>query len=1025
MKKKQIQMKNSSIKRIGSFLLACLLSVTFLCAQDPVKVTGKVIDDIGEPMIGVSVFEKGTSNGVITDLDGNYTLSVQVGATIVYSYIGYLTQELKASGNQINVTLKEDNQALDEVVVVGYGVQKKSNLTGAISSVKAVDIDNRTVSDINQTLQGKTAGVQLLSTSYSPGAESSIRIRGFSSNTTSDPLYVVDGVRVNSISNIDPNDIESIEVLKDAASAAIYGAEAGNGVVLVTTKKGKIGEGKISYNFQYAIQSLIRKPKVMDAHQYLDYMVQANAFDSSLADSWDGTVTDWCDVLFESSPMQKHSLSFQNATEKSSIYASLNYMETDGIVVGNKDKYKRLVGNLNMDYDIKEWLSISTSNVITYMNRSYVAENDQYQSVLRAALSLDPCTPVIYEANNLPDHMQSLVDGGYKLIQDGNGDYYSISKFLGGADDINPYILMDSGAKKNWGTFFQGNTALDLKPIKGLVVTSRLGYRFGSINDRSYQGAYYATPTRQEPLPSVSSTVRSIKYFQWENFVNYMFDINQHNFVAMLGTSYSSMQNNFVTTGGKGLTVDDELYAYPDYLSSNASELLHAGDDTETRKYSYFGRISYDYDSRYMLQFTMRADAADLSILPKAKRWGYFPAVSLGWNISGEKWFPKNTPISNLKLRASWGQNGSIAGLGNFAYGNAIVADGGYSFTPGTPDYITASRPSTTGNLNLKWETSEQTNIGFDARFFNSRLSLGVDYYVKKTIDLIVNNSIPTLTIGNSVSPVNAGDVENKGWEFDLAWKDQIGQIKYGVSANLATLKNKVTYLEPSIDRLAPSTHYNKKNLTAFEKGYPIWYFRGYKVDHIDPATGNPMYLAADGSLTGNPSGNDMTMIGSAIPDFTYGLTLNLSYKNFDLVVFGQGSQGNDLFMALTKTDRKQTNRLACYYTDAWTPQNSNAKYARIDYGEEYYWHSNAAIFDGSYFKIKQIQLGYQLPKSWLRKIACSNVRLYMSLDDFFLFTKYPGMDPEASSGPTDMLGVDMGAYPSAKKIVFGLNVTF
>lgn len=987
-------------------------------------VKGTVIDGNGESIIGASVLVKGTTTGTVTDFDGHFTLnSVDDKATLVISYVGYITQEVRAAA-EITVTLKEDSQTLDELVVVGYGVQKKSNLTGAISQVKSTDLENRTATDLNQSLQGKTAGVQLLSTSSAPGAESNIRIRGFSSNSTSNPLYVVDGVRVSSITNIDPNDIESIEVLKDAASAAIYGAEAGNGVILVTTKKGKTNEGKISYGFQYAIQSLGKHAEVMNAREYLDYMTTSGIMNQAKADLWDGvTDTNWCDEMFESAPMQKHNLSFQNSNDKSSIYASLSYQDTKGIVKTNKDYFKRLSGTVNVDYKIKKWLSMTSSNVINYFDVSTLAENDQYKSVLRAALSLDPLTPNIYQANNLPEWMQTLVDGGYKLVKDNNGDYYSISTFMNGADDINPNILINTNENKVWGTSVQGNTAFNFNLMKGLTFTSRIGYRLASITSRTLQSAYYATATRNQDLPEISMSVRSSKYYQWENFANYLFNIGNHNFTLMAGTSYSSDRVAYTQSGGKGQQADLPSFAYPDYLSSGTS-LVTKGDDVTTTKLSYFGRLSYSYDNRYMLQFTMRADAADLSILPRAQRWGYFPAVSAGWTVSNEKWFPKNTPVSSLKLRASWGQNGSIAGLSNFAYANGIISSGVYSFTAGEKNYTSVSYPSYTGNDNLKWETSEQTDLGIDLRLFDSRLSFSMDYFIKKTKDLIVSGAKPSLTVGNTVSPVNAGNVENKGFEFDLSWKDQIGDFSYGITANLATLKNKVTYLEPSITRL-DGISYNNKVLTAFEIGYPVWYFRGYQVDHIDPATGNPLYVKADGTLSETVNTSDMTMIGSAIPDFTYGLTLNLAYKNFDLVVFGQGSQGNDVFSALVKTDRPATNRLSCYNNEAWTTPNQHARFARVDYQDASYWQSSACVFDGSYFKIKQIQLGYNLPKNLLKHTPVSKMRAYVSLDDFFLFTSYPGMDPEASSGPTTALGVDMGSYPSAKKVVFGLNLTF
>ena len=1016
-------------KRIGMLLLAAVVSlVTSAQVWAQQTITGTIVDQTGEPVMGATVLVKGTTNGSTTDLDGRYSIpNVSSNQVLAVSFIGYASQEIPV-GNRtvIDITLLEDSELLEDVVVVGYGVQRKSNLTGAISSVKSGDIENRTVVDVNQSLQGKTAGVQMISSSAAPGTESSIRVRGFSSNSTSNPLYVVDGVRVNSIVNIDPSDIESMEVLKDAASAAIYGAEAGNGVILITTKRGAKAEGigKISYNAQFAIQSLGRKAEVMNADQYLAYNLKSGGIGESLAKEWDGTDINWCDELFETSLMQKHSVNFQNGNDKGNVYISFNYTGNDGIVKTDKDTYKRFAGSVNAEYNIKPWLQISSQNSVTYHAQNSLAENDPYVSVLRAALALDPLTRNTYPENNLPKNMQELLDNGRKLVSDGEGNYYGISKFQLG-DDINPYILINTRSQRTWGTFTQGNTALNFKPIKGLVFTSRLGYRFASMFNNIYQAAYYATAARNVQDPTVNQTATQKKYYQWENFANYNMSIAKNDITVMLGTSFSSDRTGTTQTGGTGLQADKPNYAYPSYLSASATSLLHAGDDLTVNKLSYFGRLSYSYDNRYMLQFTMRADAADLSILPEAQRWGYFPAVSAGWTISQEKWFPQDQQfLTNLKLRASWGQNGSIAGLSNFAYANAITSIAGFSFVPGQGNYTTSSLPSSTGNKNLKWETSEQTDFGLDASFFRSRLTFGMDYYVKKTKDLLVSNTLPTLTIGNTVSPVNAGDVENKGWEFDLSWKDQKGDFKYSVTANLATLSNEVTYLDHSIDRIN-GTSYNGTTVTAFEEGYPVWYFRGYKVDHINPENGNPVFVKADGSLSENAASSDLTMIGSAIPDLTYGLTINFGYKNFDLTVFGQGTSGNDIYCALVKTDRPSTNRLATYYEDAWTAPGQNAKYARMDYQESVYWNSSAVVFDGSYFKIKQIQLGYTLPKNLCKKMHINNLRVYGSLDDFFVFTSYPGLDPEASSGSTTSLGVDLGNFPNSKKLVFGLNFTF
>lgn len=446
-------------KRIGMLLLAAVVSlVTSAQVWAQRTITGTIVDQSGEPVMGATVLVKGTTNGSTTDLDGRYSINnVSSNQVLAVSFIGYASQEIPV-GNRtvIDITLLEDSELLEDVVVVGYGVQRKSNLTGAISSVKSGDIENRTVTDANQSLQGKTAGVQLLSTSGTPGSENSIRVRGFSSNTTSDPLYVVDGVRVNSISNLDPSDIESMEVLKDAASSAIYGAEAGNGVILITTKRGNRSEdGKITYSAQFAAQSLGKKAKVMNAEQYLAYNLDAGNFDKSLAAQWDGkTDMNWCDEMFETSWMQRHNVNFQKGNDKGNFYVSFNYTGNQGIVTGNKDKFQRFAGNVNAEFDVRKWLQISSQNTISYVSRNSLAENDPYVSVLRAALALDPLTPNTYNESNLPANMRDLLANGRKLVGDGEGNYYGISVFQMG-DDINPNILINTRDQQMWGTFTQ------------------------------------------------------------------------------------------------------------------------------------------------------------------------------------------------------------------------------------------------------------------------------------------------------------------------------------------------------------------------------------------------------------------------------------------------------------------------------------------------------------------------------------------------------------------------------------------
>ena len=1020
--------KFAGAKRLAASVLLLLLCVPIF-AQSQVRVTGKVIDNLGEPMIGVSILEKGTTNGVVTDIDGNYSLNAKEGGTLVFSYVGYITQEHPVTGGTLNITLKEDAETLDELVVVGYGVQKKSSVTGAISSVKAEDMENRTVTTAAQALQGKTAGVQLITTSSAPGETPTIRVRGYSSNVASDPLYVVDGVRLDDISGIDPNDIESMEVLKDAASAAIYGAEAGNGVILITTKKGKAGTGKIAYDFQLTSQSVARMPKLLNAQEYITYMTEGGFlnYDDIMA-AWDGTDTDWVEETFENSLMQKHNFSFSGGSDKGNYYLSLTYLNNDGIVKGDKDTYERMTATINAEYNIKPWLKVGTTNQIEKYNKQSVSSQYEYGSLFSGILLMDPLTAVTYSPDNLPTNMQNALDQGKTLLQDENGNYYGVSNWYTG-ENYNPLVMRDNNETTYSGFNVTGSIYADFKPFNGFTFTSRFGYRLSGYRQSVTNLPFYGNATQSRDYVTQNNTSSTTIYYQWENFANYAKTFNDdHTLTAMLGMSFQEQSYDYVygaldADGEDAILQNDPGFYYLNYASSSAVKGV-AGEETRSAKMSYFGRVGYDYKGRYMVQASLRADAADLSVLPASNRWGYFPAVSAGWTISEEDFFaPLKEQVTSLKLRGSWGQNGSLAALSGYPYSTDMSSVGYYPSSSGN-NYITGVGPSSLGNDDLKWETSEQWNIGFDARFLRDRLTFSVDYFNKKTKDLLVSGTTPSLVIGGSTSPINAGNVSNKGWELELGWRDNIKDFSYSIRTNLATLKNQVTYLDPSLDRISGAT-YHTYTISYFEEGYPVYYFRGYKFTGVDPETGDPTF--ADLNNDGEITDDDRTYIGDAIPDFTYGITLNAAWRGLDLTIFGTGSYGNDIFHASYRPDYSTSNKMKeIFYDNRWTSTNTSGTVPRAGANEmEKYITSDAMVYDGSYFKIKQIQLGYTLPKPWLKKTYLSNLRLYCSLDDFFTFTKYPGFDPEASASSTSGMGIDKGGYPTSKKVVFGINVEF
>lgn len=1018
------------MKRITAFVLSFFLCISAF-AQEKITVSGVVTDNQNVPMIGVSVIEVGTTNGVSTDVDGKYSILVTRGRVLEFSFIGLATQTVTADKASINIVMEPDQNFLEETVVVGYGVQKKSDITGAISSVKAEDLANRSITSVDGGLQGKTAGVQIVSTSGAPGAESSIRVRGYSSNSDSTPLYVVDGLRTRNINNLDPSDIESIEVLKDAASAAIYGASAGNGVVLVTTKKARDGVTRINYDMQYSFQNVARIPEVLNAEEYLNWVTEGKLVAQERIDQfYDGkTDTNWADVAFEQGAMQRHNVSFSGANKQGSVFASLSYLSNDGPVIGDQDKHQRITGTVNASYNIKKWLKITSNNSFAKFSATRVREGGMY-SMLGSVIQMDPLTPVTYSKDNVPAHIQALLDQGHLFLTDENGDYYSMSPFQE-SNNINPYIMRDGSQSQSDGFNFRGSTSLDFTPIKQLTITSRLGYDFSTNGSYSLQWPHVVNTDTHNDYVSINASQNRTQYYQWENFANYNQTFaKKHNVSAMVGMSYSNRDRFGVSgsisgTGPANLGISklDRNYAYFSNQTGTATKTISGGERREYAELSYFGRIGYDYDQKYFIQASLRADAADLSILPLNTRWGYFPAVSGGWTISREGWFRDNVkPVSHLKIRASWGQNGSVAGLGDYMYASVITSNIKYPIAATGGSYAVGSVPSSTGNYNLKWETSEQLNVGLDLRMFKDRFSFTMDWYKKTTKDLIMSGVKSSLVVGNTISPLNAGNVENSGFEFDLSWKDTIGDFTYGISGNLATLNNKVTYIYPTLSRVAGSG--GGSGVTCyFEKDYPIWYMRGYQYEGVNPEDGAPIF--ADLNDDGNINDDDKTMIGSGIPTLTYGITLNLAWKGIDLVVFANGAAGNEICYAVPRSTRMQANTLKYFYDNRWTESNKNAQYIGASLKNyDKYVQSSALVFDGSYFKIKQIQLGYTLPKNLLKKIFINSLRVYVSLDDFFNFTEYPGFDPEVSMSGSG-LGLDYGQYPVTKRATIGLNISF
>lgn len=1019
------------LKELMLAVMLLLLGVTPLSAQNRLEVSGTVTDaSTGEPLIGVSIKETGTANGAVTDLDGNYKLSVRPGATLAFSYIGYMPVERKAAP-KLNVAMSPDSKTLDDVVVVGYGVQKKSDLTGAITSVKAEDIQDRAISSINEAFAGKTSGVQTYTASGKPGSAPSIQIRGIGSNGSSAPLFVIDGRVTSSPGNIDPNDIESIEILKDGASAAIYGASAGNGVILVTTKKGK-GHGKITYDVQLASQSIARVPHVMNSEQFINYYNDRGMLNmEGIYENWDfKTNTDWVKASFEPSFFMKHNLSFQGSSDRGQFYVSASYLDNNGMFKGDADTQHTYSGMINASYKVKPWLEVGTNNALDYSKISTISDGGQLGNIISDIIQMPPLIAVSYPANELPALMEAELHHDTtkygELLTDKNGNYYGFAPYLA-TNAVNPFIERDHSTNQTRSQSLNGTTYLNLTPVKGLVLTSRLSYSFASGDLYSASKPWFASMNSGalSPYITVSASSSHSTYWQWENFGTYMRQFGKHSVGLMLGTSYSDMRSYGVTgsmsgntNGDLGFSRNDPNFMYFAYATSGATKSLSGGEPSYNRKLAYFGRLNYDYRGTYLFQFSLRADAADLSILPRKNRWGYFPAMSAGWVISNEKFMSAARKwLSNLKVRASWGQNGSIASLGSWMYDATVARYGKYNFS-NELNYSYSYAPTAMGNEDLKWETSEQFDIGLDLALFNYRLTLSADYYNKKTKDLIITGAKLSNISGFASSPINAGRITNKGFELEAQWRDRIGDFSYGIRGNLTTLKNKVTKVYDTVNAIDGTAINLTTVLTRFEKGQPAWYFYGYKYEGVNPENGEPVYedITGDGQITED----DKTYIGKGIPDVTYGVTLNAAWKGLELTVFGSGVAGVDIYNMYSTSNGYTNNELTYYTEDRWTPEHTHASMPVATADLNKFRASSAHVMNGAYFKIKQIQLAYSLPQSLLRHICLEQLKVYCSLENFLTFTSYKGFDPEVVG-----TGVDMGLYPSSKKIVFGLNVTF
>lgn len=1051
---------SQALKRMS--LIGCLLfffSIGMFAQQLTVK--GIVKDETGEPIIGASVLEKGTTNGTITDFDGNFTLqNVAGGATIDITFVGYLPQSVKASSSPLNIVLKEDNKTLDEVVVIGYGVQKKSVVTASIAKVSSDDLGRTSPTRVDNALKGLAAGVQVTTMNGQPGTASKVRVRGIGTINNSDPLYIVDGMPIGGgIDNINPADIASIEVLKDAASGAVYGARAANGVVLVTTKKGAVGKTRVSYDFSYGWQSAWKKRDMLNATQYGTLMNEAAAYAGESPVFSDvnslGAGTDWQKALFnDNAPVQNHQLSISGASEKVNYYFSLGYYDQEGIIGGNYDKsnYQRLSLRSNTMYTVfdesksRNWLKkLNFGLNVSYsrVNNIGVNAGNLTGSPLGDALFMDPTMPVYaddesqlqnYDREKYGDPIYDQLTG--KLLSMPSQDFNELANPLA-------RISAQPGEKNNSDKIIANLTA-------ELGIWDNLKYKFSWGSDLAFWGKdgwehpFYLNKSNLNDKSNVWSEMNRGYTWQIENVLTYDKTFGKHSFAVVLGQSaqrYTSRQ-----LGGNALDMiaymeDKANIDFTTGLQSDGKRNVYGGAGDPNSLASYFGRLSYNYDERYMLQATVRRDGS--SRFGSNNKWATFPSVSLGWNITNEKWMEKRPDWWNsMKLRLSWGKNGN-ENIGNFKY-TAYVSTGNNYVFGNRPNQaiVIGSKPTVTPNADLKWEESEQYDAGLDFGFFNSALTFTVDYFYKKTNGMLKEMSIPSY-LGESKPYGNVGSMKNEGVEMELGYKFAKGDWSFGASANVSYLKNELINLGNADGFEMGDNVHQIGNVSRSENGMPYPYFYGYKtagifqnqaqVDAYVNSKGEKMQPNAvpgdvifqDYNKDGAINDDDKTMIGKGTPDWTFGLNINAAYKNLDFSMLVSGSLGQEILDVTRRLDCRYVN-LPEEFINRWHGENTSNSMPRFSWtnNNDNWRISDLYVHNGSFARIKNIQLGYTLPISLTKKFFVQKLRVYVAAENLLTFTGYKGLDPELN-GDERSNGIDRGYYPQARTYTVGLNLNF
>lgn len=1051
------------MKKLLSVLFLLSFTLAAVYAQN-IQIKGTVVSGTdNEPLPGVNVVVKGnTSTGTITDFNGTFTLSAPADAILSISYIGFKSQEIAVKGHKdIKIVLQEDSETLDEVVVVGYGVQKKSVVTASIAKVSADDLASTAPVRMDNALKGLASGVTVTSSSGQPGAAAQIRVRGVGTirteNGAADPLYIVDGMPLEGgLDYLNPNDIASIEVLKDAASGAVYGARAANGVILVTTKTGKIGKTKVTYDFSYGWQSAWKKRDVLNASEYA-LMINEGAINAGIAPKFSdpysyGQGTNWQDEVFNNNaPMMNHQVSVSGASEKVNYLFSLGFYTQDGIVGGNFDRsnYERLTLRSNTQYTLfdeskeRNWLnSLKVTSNLSYarIKSTNFDDNSTWGTPLGSALALSPILNVYDETE---EAIKAQFDkygttAEYTPVYDPrNGKLFSIPGEFG--EMSNPIAKLSLPGDKHWSHKFVANFSAELQLWDNLKFKTSYGADLSFWGYDSYRPLYYLRSGESSTQSSAYSRKEDGTVWQLENVLMYDKSIDKHSFSVLLGQSAKKSSGSYLYGSRNNITNYSRPYIDASTgLAANADRDAAGAPSVDATLASIFARASYNYDERYMLQVTVRRDGS--SRFGPNNHYAVFPSFSLGWNLTNEKFMNKRPNwLTTTKIRLSWGKNGN-ENIGNFKY-TVLTSPGNNAIFGLSENVINGVKASGLANPDLKWEESEQLDFGLDFGFFNNALTFTADYYKKKTNGMLMEMNIP-FYVGEAKPIGNVGKMENSGIELEAAYKFRVSDWNFRVSANASYLKNKLIEYGNESGWENLDSFQGAGDISRAENGKPFPFFYGYKTAGIFQNTdevkaykndkgellqptavpGDVRFVDVDGN--GIIDANDRTDIGKGMPDWTFGFNLGVSWKNFDLNMMWQGTAGNDIYDATRRTDIATSN-LPSWMLNRWTGEGTSNRIPRFVQGDNVNWQSSDLyVYDGSYLRLKNIQLGYTLPAALTQKVFISSLRFYVAAENLFTFTKYHGFDPEISSGGTS-LGIDYGVYPQARVWTIGASLSF